>query len=167
MPFGANYAVRTSVQKANLYDPGLGVAPHQKRTGEEVAVISVISRKGGHGSWVPDARVYHIVPQSRQTLEYVDFYDRCAGETWAYLDMKNVPNFMGPSLPAGRRVLGVPYWVWRQAFTHRLLFALYRNKKPSSRWLKHWRRYSYLKGAIAFWTNANNQKHVLQMSASE
>jgi hypothetical protein len=40
-------------------------------------------------------------------------------------------------------------------------------KKPSSCWLKHWRRYSYLKGAIAFWTNANIQKHVLQMSASE
>lgn len=85
IPWGANYAVRTSVQRRHAYDPKLGVSPLQKRLGEEAEVIFRIMSAGGAGWWVPGATVHHIIPAKRQSLAYLREYYFASGETIAYL----------------------------------------------------------------------------------
>jgi glycosyltransferase involved in cell wall biosynthesis len=149
LPFGANFAVRAAEQRMHLYDPQLGVAPSQKRLGEETAVLHAILRDGGRGVWVADARVRHIIPQTRQSLRYVRVYQQSSGETWAYLSRGGTNNFMEGSAPTlVRRTLGVPNWMWRKVLIHRVSYALYRYNGPSARWLRHWQEYSFLRGAI-------------------
>ncbi|MBB5987750.1 glycosyltransferase family 2 protein [Sphingobium lignivorans] len=76
LPWGLNYAVRGAEQRAQPYDPELGVAPGRRRGGEEVAVIKAILAQGGTGSWVWDATVLHIIPAERQTESYIrTFYE--------------------------------------------------------------------------------------------
>jgi len=152
LPFGANFSVRTKEQRENLYDPNLGVAPNQRRLGEETAVIQAIVGRGGFGIWVPDAIVQHIIPESRQTLRYIKVYQQSIGETWAYLSQPGMKNMMGVSVArGGNRVLGVPRWVVREALAELMLFAFYRCIGSSSKWLVHWQKYGYFKGAIDYW----------------
>lgn len=79
VPFGLNYAVRASEQRAHPYDPALGIAPGRRLGGEEVAVIRSILRKGGRGAWVWDATVHHMIPTSRQSVAYVRQFYRALG----------------------------------------------------------------------------------------
>ncbi|WP_185983290.1 glycosyltransferase [Aureimonas mangrovi] len=150
LPYGANYALRGAEQRRHLYDPDLGVSPGQKRLGEEVDVVLKVIGDGGTGIWVPGSRVRHIIPQARQTLDYVRVYQQSAGETWAYLASRRLRNFMGPSLDVERRtIFGVPRWIWREAARHRILFLL-RRRGASTIWLDHWRNYAYYRGAIDY-----------------
>ena len=84
VPWGANFAVRSNEQKRFTYDPRLGLSPLQHRIGEESDVIYRIMKKGGTGSWVPEAKVRHRIPTSRQTLGHILEYFRRVGETAAY-----------------------------------------------------------------------------------
>ena len=75
LPWGANFAVRAAEQRRHPYDPELGVAPGRRTGGEETAVIAAILAEGGTGSWVWDAKVFHLIPAERQTTAYiVTFY---------------------------------------------------------------------------------------------
>lgn len=151
MPFGANYAVRTELQRRHLYDPNLGVAPHQRRLGEESKSILAIAADGAIGFWVPEARVRHMIPTSRQTEEYVRVYQKSAGESWAYLEQVGADNFLGPSTKGKARLLNVPLYVWRDMFRHRVAYSMLRRSEPSGRWLWHLRQYGFLSGAVDFW----------------
>jgi glycosyltransferase involved in cell wall biosynthesis len=86
IPWGANYAVRSAEQRQVRYDPSLGVAPHQRRLGEEAEAIYQILKPGAYGWWVPDAVVQHVIPCHRQTLRYVFDYFAAYGETIAHLE---------------------------------------------------------------------------------
>ena len=67
-PFGANYAIRADVQRHHPYDPTLGRQPqHYWLAGEETNVLGAILATGGHGRWLPDARVQHRIPANRQS----------------------------------------------------------------------------------------------------
>lgn len=79
LPWGLNYAVRTTEQRRHPYDPELGVAPGRRRGGEEIAVIAAILAAGGTGSWVWDATVYHMIPADRQTADYVVTFHSAMG----------------------------------------------------------------------------------------
>ena len=95
VPYGANFAVRAAEQRQRRYDPLLGVGPELKRLGEETEVLeSILQEKSG--VWVPDAKVKHLIPAHRLTLDYVGFYYRSVGETDAYLKSQ------------GRSVVGIP-----------------------------------------------------------
>lgn len=85
IPWGANFAVRTSEQKLHRYNPDLGVSPKHRRVGEETDVIYHIFKSGGHGWWVPESKVTHIIPTKRQTLRYLYEYSFLGGETVAYV----------------------------------------------------------------------------------
>lgn len=151
IPYGANYAVRSAEQRRHLYDPYLGVAPQQKRLGEEVSVIRNIITEGQEGIWVPTAKVEHIIPQRRLSLDYVKSYQESAGETWAYLNHEGKPNFMGPTLAQGRpHFLGAPIWLWRMTIWHGLSYGLLRVFRPSTVWMTSLRRFHYYLGAIKF-----------------
>ena len=74
IPYGLNYAIRASEQRAHLYDTNLGVAPGRRLGGEEVSVLRQILAEGNRGSWAWDATVYHVIPLSRQTTKYIDSF---------------------------------------------------------------------------------------------
>jgi glycosyltransferase involved in cell wall biosynthesis len=152
LPFGANFAVRADVQRRFRFDPQLGVAPGQRRLGEETEVIRAIFASGGSGWWVPGARVEHIIPAARQSEAYVEQYYRSIGETWAYLDEKGTENFMGSKVPpGGRRIGGAPLWVWRKTLWHRLMYRLLRPSASPERWLPELGQSAYFRGAIDYW----------------
>ncbi len=72
LPFGANYAIRRSVQLRFPYDPLLGRGPVDwLRGGEETAVLKAILAGGSSGHWVEDASVDHIIDAERQSLDYL------------------------------------------------------------------------------------------------
>jgi glycosyltransferase involved in cell wall biosynthesis len=84
-PYGANFAVRADAQRRLPYNVDLGLRPCGGRLGEESDVIYRLLKEGGHGWWIPGARVDHIIPAERQTWDSVLAYYRRAGETAAYL----------------------------------------------------------------------------------
>ncbi|WP_169310859.1 glycosyltransferase [Cereibacter changlensis] len=157
LPYGANFAVRTAEQKQWRYDPNLGVSPGQKRLGEEVAVMGGILDGGATGIWVPGAMVRHLIPKARLSLGYVGIYHRSAGETWAYLSsLESGGTAMGEPAPrGGRRLSGVPLWVWRKAAVHFCLYLATSVTRPSSQWLRHWIEFNHFRGAIEFWRRDN------------
>jgi glycosyltransferase involved in cell wall biosynthesis len=85
IPWGANYAIRAEEQRRYAYNMELGFSPFHRRTGEETDLIYRILRDGGSGWWVPDAKVRHLIPPERQTLDYLDRYFEQAGQTVAFL----------------------------------------------------------------------------------
>jgi glycosyltransferase involved in cell wall biosynthesis len=84
-PWGANFAVRAAEQKRFEYNVALGVSPERNRYGEESDVLFRMLASGCTGWWVPESKVRHIIPASRQTLSYFTSYFRRAGETAAFV----------------------------------------------------------------------------------
>ena len=151
IPYGANYAVRTREQRAHTYDPRLGVSPTQRRLGEETTVIAAIDDAGGTGWWVPGARVLHIIPAERQTLEYFGQYRRAAGETAAYLAEHGPPSVRRRSMPlSGRSFRGAPLDLWLLRTGSLMMHRLLRLSGRLSASLPHFLRYSYYDGAISY-----------------
>jgi glycosyltransferase involved in cell wall biosynthesis len=103
IPFGACYAIRATEQRQYRYDPTLGRAPGQIRAGEETAVIDSILKANHSGWWIPKAEVKHIIPASRQTLEYVAQYYEGRGDEWAHAHLGQI---------VGWGFLGVPLRLW-------------------------------------------------------
>jgi glycosyltransferase involved in cell wall biosynthesis len=129
LPFGANMVVRRDIQTRHLYDPDLGRGPGNMLGCEEIKVLIGIMRNGGRGWWVPDARVRHFIPASRQNLRYLWRYWRGNGLSAAR---------MSPG--RGRfRVMGSPGWVWRDAATHTFGLLLGVLAYPPDKWLGHMR----------------------------
>ena len=150
IPFGANYALRTSEQKRHLYNPDLGVSPSHKRLGEETVVIQEIRDAGGISVWVPEARVSHLIPAKRLTLDYVRTYSESAGETWAYLSQYGASDVMGPHVPQkGRRLMGAPLWIVRKMLQGQ--FKLWLNRTPTREYLQRTREVARFRGAVRYW----------------
>ncbi|MES2143502.1 MAG: glycosyltransferase [Pseudomonadota bacterium] len=152
LPYGANFAVRTREQKLCDYDPELGVSPAHRRLGEETCVLRTIAAMGGEQHWIPDSRVRHIIPAGRLNFDYVRTYFHAVGETWAYLSARQGPDVMGtPIPPGGRRILGVPLWIWRKSIH---LDLRYRAKRALGwhprTWLEDLTAKSRLIGARSF-----------------
>jgi glycosyltransferase involved in cell wall biosynthesis len=82
MPYGANYAIRTEIQRGFPYDPALGRRGNVMLHGEEIAVIQAVLRAGHGGWWVPEARVRHWIPKTRMTKEHVRRYAEGLGVGW-------------------------------------------------------------------------------------
>lgn len=75
VPFGANFVLRTELQRAHRFDPVLGRQPGLLlRGGEETALISALLRRGAKGRWVKDAAVRHVVPPERQSRTHLARY---------------------------------------------------------------------------------------------
>ena len=156
VPYGANYAVRTDVQRAHLYDPHLGVSPTQRRLGEETAVLAAIHEGGGIGWWVPDARVRHIIPAQRQTIEHLGEYRRAAGETSAYLAERGAAPVAGGSRMSRWPFRGVPL-LWCLTAGYFVLHRLSSWFGASSASLRHYLRYAYYDGAMSYFRDSYAQ----------
>jgi glycosyltransferase involved in cell wall biosynthesis len=91
IPWGSNYAVRTTEQRKELYDPRLGVSPVQNRLSEETDSMHRILQGDAQGWWVPDAKVRHVFPPRRQTLSYIFTRSTALGETVSYMKTRPWP----------------------------------------------------------------------------
>jgi len=72
VPYGCNYAIRSTVQKKRSYDPELGRGDVAwLRNGEETVLLEAMLASGCTGRWVSGALLYHMIPPDRQTVEYL------------------------------------------------------------------------------------------------
>lgn len=143
MPCGPNFAVRGAEQREFRYNLKLGMAPGQKRRGEELDVLERIRCSGASGYWVPDAGAEHCARRDMQTIRYVSEYYRSSGETDAFL--------WEGDRPAKPVWFGVPRWVWRQLIEGWLKFQLHRRISPAKVWVRYLREYNSAWGAICYW----------------
>jgi glycosyltransferase involved in cell wall biosynthesis len=143
MPCGPSFALRGAEQRRFRYNLKLGMAPGQKRRGEELDVLERIRRSGASGYWVPEARAEHCARPEMQTIRYISAYYKSSGETDAFLWEGNQP--VKPVW------FGVPRWVWGQLIGGWLRYQLHRRISPATVWLKHLRAYSKAWGAVCYW----------------
>ena len=140
LPFGANYAIRTDLQRSHPYDPVLGRSPGNLFLGgEEIAVIQTIMSEGSPGRWVPKAAVNHWVPKSRQSTRYIRNYWRGQGELEATsVDLRSHP-----------RLLGVPRWIVRVCMEQELKYRLGRLFSPPEVWIKQLKDAGHASGLLS------------------
>lgn len=126
-PFGANFAVRTAVQRQFPYDPSLGRLGQSMVSGDETTVLRAMLAAGHKGWWVPEAKVVHFIPRSRQTLAYVRRFFEAQGEVQS----------RSFNLPVGPRVWGRPRWLVRRAVAAEARYRWSRVTSPPEVWLDH------------------------------
>lgn len=141
LPYGANYAMRMSEQRAHVYDPELGAAPGRARLGEETEVIRALLTAGKVGYWLPQAIVSHRVPRERQTLKEIGRFYRAAGETDAF-QARRAAKGEPRHLAAG---------LLRQNLRHAWQYRLHRLISPPEIWIKAYRQYCKDAGALGYW----------------
>jgi glycosyltransferase involved in cell wall biosynthesis len=137
-PFGANFAVRTDLQRLVRYDPRLGRAPGSMQGGEEVAVLRELMSRGFRGWWIGDARVKHWIPRTRQTRAYLRSYYEGHGEQ--ALDRRT---------PTGRfNLFSVPTWLWRAWLVGECRLLLHWLLRQHSDWGHRAAKVSVMRGMI-------------------
>lgn len=146
LPYGANYAIRTSEQKHLLYDSNLGVSPTHKRLGEETEVIVAALSDGAEGTWVPEAKVNHIIPTSRQSRKYISDYYRSYGATIAYQERND--SCSGKGFRRTSEAYRVPLWRIRVFLSAGLLAVVNRLAKNDNGWLDYTREHAICAGYI-------------------
>lgn len=130
LPFGANFAIRATVQRGHPYDPRLGRRGRDLRSGEETAVLQRILAEGGRGVWVPGATLRHYVSAERQTREYLRRY---------YFNNGAAHSLSGYGTGDSRLFLGRPLWLWRQAVTNEIAYWVRRPFSGPLVWGAHLR----------------------------
>ena len=74
LPYGANFAIRTEVQKCFPFDAELGRRAQSVHGEDELEMMRRVLATGFEGSWVPDASVKHFIDRTRMTELYVREY---------------------------------------------------------------------------------------------
>jgi hypothetical protein len=122
VPYGANLLVRADVQRLYPFDEALGRRGTDSVGGEETTMVRHMLADGYGGRWVPDARVDHIIPGERATLDYIARYYVGLGMTERV-----------------RRGLahrsGCPPWHWRRAFDLECAYRTARATEPPETWI--------------------------------
>jgi glycosyltransferase involved in cell wall biosynthesis len=116
LPFGANFAIKSDVQRRYLYDPAFGQQHGRIMVGEETNVLRAILASGETGWWVPNAKVHHFIPRQRQRRRHLAKYWYAVGRHAA----ASIPPASGPAL------FGKPKWLWRAAIQAELRYRIRR-----------------------------------------
>ena len=74
LPYGANFAIRTEIQKAFLFNVQLGRRGAEVHGEDELEMLRRVLKAGYSGTWVPNAKVDHFIDASRMTELYVRDY---------------------------------------------------------------------------------------------
>ncbi len=141
LPYGANFAIRTTEQRRFRYNPELGFGPGRRRLGEETQVIQRVLRSGNIGYWVPAAKVAHRIGHDRQTRGYI------VGYYAGYAEMRA---FLGDSR-GGALLFGVPRWLWRQLLQSWARYRFHRWQSPAPVWVRSLQAYAHLLGLMRYW----------------
>ena len=121
--FTANMAIRRAAQRQLPYDAALGRQKGVLIGGEDTTLIREIWNGGGHGWWVPAARVEHIIPPERQTVAFLRRYFQGKGAQNALRAEPSV------------RLFGVPRWALRQAVVSEARYWIHRMTRPPEVWI--------------------------------
>ena len=74
LPYGANFAIRTQVQKQFSFSEDLGRNKRSVLGEDELQMLGRVLAAGEKGSWVPSAKLDHIIDRPRTTPGYVQRY---------------------------------------------------------------------------------------------
>lgn len=74
LPYGANFAIRTSVQQEHRFNESLGRRGEEVLGEDELDLFRRLLASGLRGQWVPDAGLTHFIPTSRASEKYVFDY---------------------------------------------------------------------------------------------
>lgn len=143
VPYGANFAVRATEQRAFRYDPHLGLAPNRRRYGDEMVVVERILGSGAQGYWLPQAKVEHCIGQDRQTVRYIAAYYEGWGETCAFRSAA-----VAAAAPSW---FGIPRRIWPRVIVWWVCYRFCRIVSPAPVWVRYLKAYSYNKGAFRYW----------------
>lgn len=136
LPFGANFAIKTSVQKNYLYDPNLGLCAGKMILDEETKVLCAILNDGYQGWWIPGAKVKHWIPKSRQSLHYLENYYVGYGRTICRKEK------YGPF----KTVFGYPRWALRKYLSLAIQYSIVNKTTTTSSWVKYFKEKCKYKG---------------------
>ena len=139
VPYTANCAVRTDVQRLFPFDPRRG--PGTKYFGDETTAFKAMMTAGHSGRWVPQSNVQHMISSNRQTVEYV---------TWWYETLGRTLVWEGAETYTGAGLLGVPRWLWRRAITGELAFRMARLTSPPEVWVSKLVQASMDRGRVRY-----------------
>lgn len=140
LPYGANFAIRSSELRQFPFDPRLGVAPGRRLLSEETEVIKAMLAKGFRGVWFPECGIQHIISRDQQTARHIANYYEGYGATDALLEGK---------LP-GMHIFGVPKWLWRRFATRLAGYWLSRLISPPEIWVSKLMDLAHDRGKIKY-----------------
>lgn len=138
LPYGANMALPTDVQRERRYDPRLGRSGSDLVGGDELDVLGSLLEDGRHGRWVPEAGLRHLIPEDRQSAGYLRRYFRDQGR-------------VAEPLPEDRPVpelFGKPRWALRAVVVEELTYRLKRVFGTTHDWVPHLVESSFARGAL-------------------
>jgi hypothetical protein len=145
LPFGANYAVRTEVQRLFPFDPELGTG--KEYFGEETTCFMAMLTAGQAGWWLPDSVVEHMIAPERQNEAYVARWFKGLGRTEAWRG----------ECQDGPRLLGAPRWLWRRVATRTFDYHLSRLHAPPEIWVRKLMALAQDQGRIAYFRSAGRK----------
>jgi GT2 family glycosyltransferase len=135
-PFGANFAVRASVQQDFLFNVALGRQADGMLGEDEIDVFRRMVQAGHTGVWLPQARLEHVIPSDRATPDYVSQY--FVGQGLANV-LKGQPTFQSR------------FHALRVAVHQRACYWLKRNRVSADEWVSHMIRSSIAWGELRGW----------------
>jgi glucosyl-dolichyl phosphate glucuronosyltransferase len=138
-PYGANMALKRSAHLLEPYDTRLGPRPNSGVRGEEMMMARRLLSRGEIGRWVPEARVRHFIPVSRQTLAYLQEYFVGSGEVLGIVGDKN---------PSERLAFGRPLWLWKEAVASEIGYRIGRLFRPPDKWIASFKTASVARGRL-------------------
>jgi glycosyltransferase involved in cell wall biosynthesis len=142
VPYGANFAVRITEQRAFRYNSELGAGPDQHRVAEEIDLIERIMQSGASGYWVPTARIDHCIGRERQTTRYIARHFAACGESDAFRTRETA---------ASGLLFGAPRRLWVRLGGKWLLYHVHRRISPAPVWVVHLTGYALAWGTIRYW----------------
>lgn len=138
LPFGANMAFKSEALESRRFDVRLGRKGRNLIGGEESQLILELVEEGQRGRWVPDARVEHFIPQSRQTLSYLRRYYRAHGRVAR----------LRPESDSVTHLFGRPRWAWRASLEREAVYWFSRLTGSPDRWIQRLKEAAYAQGVL-------------------
>jgi glucosyl-dolichyl phosphate glucuronosyltransferase len=135
LPFGANYAALTAVQRLHRFNPEYGKVGALMMFGEESDVMRRILAAASVGWWVPEAVVQHWITKERQTFRYLRSYYEAQGRTRVQFGAGGGPT-----------IWGRPRWLWRELAVTHARYLWRRCARPSRHWIDDFTDAAILRG---------------------
>ena len=134
LPYGANFALRSSIQKQFRFDASLGRCADEVLGEDEIDLFRRLLNNGWEGQWNPDSVVDHVIDANRVNEEYIRRY---------YIGQGRALVKKGEPWHTDRRRL------WWSSLMHYLNFRFKRQFSASPAWLAQLIRSGLAEGQYA------------------
>ncbi|MDB4695140.1 glycosyltransferase [bacterium] len=139
LPYGANFAVRMDTQRKYLFDVGIGLRPGSTMRGDETTLLKQMLDDGLEGMWIPEAKVQHFIPKSRQTTNYL----------WKYAIGQGQQVQRSSRAINEKHLLGKPRWLLRATMLASSHYYYSRCFGGPADWLPPMMKYGRLYGRLS------------------